>query len=54
MLRILLVLAATLSGCILQSEPKTKVIQCGDIEFDRMTGELRDTVTVKDGKCSSP
>jgi hypothetical protein len=48
-------LAIFVVGCILDEEPKTRVIDCGTISFDEPddNGEMRDTASVKDGACSN-
>lgn len=48
-------LAIFFAGCILDCEPKTRVIDCGTINFDEPddNGEMRDTVSVSDGKCTN-
>ena len=53
MKRWLVLLGLMMYGCVFQSEPKVRVIRCGDIDFDRMRGELRDTLTVKGDSCST-
>jgi hypothetical protein len=55
MKRILFVLIALVSvGCVMDPEPKTRVISCGtlDLQPDGWEDEVRDTATVKDGTCS--
>jgi hypothetical protein len=48
-----LLVALAVCGCVSDSEEKVRVIECGTIRFEEdVDGQLRDTVTVKNGNCS--
>jgi hypothetical protein len=54
MLKALILISAMLVvGCVLDSEKKPRVIDCGTLDFSDNNGEMRDTLTFKDGKCGT-